>query len=201
MTTRRSPLAMAVLGLLAYQPLHPYGMQSLIKQWGKDEVINVGQRTTLYKTINRLHEASLITVHQTERDQQYPERTVYALTEQGREALQRWMGEMLTTPRNEFPEFPAALSFLPILTPEQTLGFLRERHELLQVRLARLEAALGEAGVPRVSLLETEYLRAATESELRWVTGVLDDLRAGRLTWSEERLRAFASDHLEIPED
>ncbi len=192
---------MAVLGLLAYQPLHPYGMQSLIKQWGKDEVINVGQRTTLYKTINRLHDAGLITVHQTERDQQYPERTVYALTEQGREALQRWMGEMLTTPRNEFPEFPAALSILPILTPEQTLAFLRERHDLLQVRLAQLEAALGEAGVPRVSLLETEYLRAATETELRWVAGVLDDLRAGRLTWSEERLRAFASDHLEIPED
>lgn len=192
---------MAVLGLLAYQPLHPYGMQSLIKQWGKDEVINVGQRTTLYKTINRLHDAGLITVHETERDQQYPERTLYALTEQGREALQQWMVEMLTTPRNEFPEFPAALTFLPILTPEQTLGLLRERHELLQVRLAQLEAALGEADVPRVSLLETEYLRAATEAELRWVAGVLDDLRAGRLTWSEERLRAFASNHLELPED
>jgi hypothetical protein len=28
-------------------PLHPYGMQRLIKRWREDEVINVGQRATL----------------------------------------------------------------------------------------------------------------------------------------------------------
>ena len=45
-TFRRSPLALAILDLLEDGPLHPYGMQQLIKQWGKDEVVNVGQRPT-----------------------------------------------------------------------------------------------------------------------------------------------------------
>jgi hypothetical protein len=40
-TPRSSPLALTVLALLHYQPLHPYGIQRLIKQWGKDQVVNV----------------------------------------------------------------------------------------------------------------------------------------------------------------
>ena len=82
---RVSPLAMAVLSLLHAGPLHPYAMQRLIKEWGKDRVINVGQRANLYKTIRRLQDAGLVAVRQTERDQNYPERTVYELTEAGRE--------------------------------------------------------------------------------------------------------------------
>src|SRR5215468_1035675 len=59
---RSSPLALTVLALLHYQPLHPYGIQRLIKQWGKDQVVNVEQRTSLYRTIERLLAAGLITV-------------------------------------------------------------------------------------------------------------------------------------------
>ena len=69
---RPSPLAVAVLSLLHAGPMHPYAMQRLIKLWGKDRVVNVGQRANLYKTIRRLEEAGLVTVLQTERDQRYP---------------------------------------------------------------------------------------------------------------------------------
>jgi DNA-binding PadR family transcriptional regulator len=75
-TVRPSPLGLTVLGLLYSGPLHPYRMHRLLKEWGKDEVINVGQRSSLYKTIKRLEDGGLIAVRQTERDGQYPERTV-----------------------------------------------------------------------------------------------------------------------------
>ena len=38
---RRSPLALVVLALLYEAPMHPYRMQQLIKERGKDEVVNV----------------------------------------------------------------------------------------------------------------------------------------------------------------
>jgi hypothetical protein len=41
-------------------------------------------------------------------------------------------------------------------------------------------------------LLETEYQRATLEAELEWVRAVVDDLRTGRLAWSEEWLREFS---------
>jgi hypothetical protein len=37
-----------------------------------------------------------------------------------------------------------------------------------------------------VSLLETDYMRTVAAAELAWLIGVVDDLRAGTLTWSEE---------------
>src|SRR5437879_12737970 len=83
-TPRSSPLALTVLALLHYKPLHPYGVQRLIKQWGKDRVVNVSQRASLYRTIERLHTEGLTTVRETERDQAYPERPVYEATEAGR---------------------------------------------------------------------------------------------------------------------
>lgn len=41
---RSSPLALTVLALLHHEPMHPYAVQRLIKQWGKDQVVNVSQR-------------------------------------------------------------------------------------------------------------------------------------------------------------
>jgi DNA-binding PadR family transcriptional regulator len=185
---RPSPSALAVLSLLAVGPLHPYGMQRLIRQWGKDQVVNVGQRANLYKTIKRLNEAGLIAVRQTERDQQYPERTVYELTDAGQQAGREWLTEMLATPRNEFPEFPAALSFVMLLDPAAALAVLDQRAVALRQELARLQAGLEtySGTVPRVTLLEDEYQRAVIAAELTWLAGVVDDLRTGALTWGEE---------------
>ncbi|GCD98500.1 PadR family transcriptional regulator [Embleya hyalina] len=193
-TFRRSPLALALLGLLYRDPMHPYAIQQRIKQWGKDKVVNVGQRASLYKTINRLREAGLIVVRETERDQQYPERTVYEITEAGRAACHAWMAEMVATPRNEFPEFPAALSFLALVTPKTAHELLTRRREALVAGLADLDAEAARTAsmkLPRVVLLEDEYLRAMTDAELRWVDAVSDDLAAGRLAWDQASLAAF----------
>ena len=41
-------------------------------------------------------------------------------------------------------------------------------------------------------MLETEYLRAVTAAEVKWLTGVLDDLRSRRLSWSAKDLVAMS---------
>jgi DNA-binding PadR family transcriptional regulator len=185
-----SPLAMAVLSLLYAGPLHPYAMQRLIKLWGKDRVVNVGQRANLYKTIRRLQDAGLIAVRQTERDQRYPERTVYELTDAGRAAAPQWIADMVAAPRNAFPPFPAALSFLMLLGPDGALAALERRADALNAALAELDADLEQytGTLPRVTLMDDEYLRAVTAAELAWLDGVIADLRSGALTWSEEML-------------
>jgi DNA-binding PadR family transcriptional regulator len=186
-TFRRSPLALAILGLLENGPLHPYGIQRLIKQWGKDQVVNVGQRTSLYRMIVRLEEAGLIAVGTTERDERYPERTTYHLTDAGRAVCREWLADILTTPRNEFPEFPAALSFVMLLTPETAGELFVERRDRLRKRITELDTELNAeydgTPVPRFALLETEYVRAITDAEVHWIDGILEDLRNGALTW------------------
>jgi DNA-binding PadR family transcriptional regulator len=195
---RPSPLGLAVLSMLVPGPLHPYGIQRLLKHWGKDEVINVGQRANLYKTISRLHEAGLIAVRQTERDQQYPERTVYELTDEGRRKAPEWLADMLATVRSEFPQFPVALSFAMGLPPEEVREALERRAAVLRASLAGIEQVLDRYSgtLPRVTLLDDEYRRAVIAGELAWIDSVVEDLRTGALTWSEEDLNRVATDDL-----
>jgi DNA-binding PadR family transcriptional regulator len=192
---QRSPLALAVLALLYEEPMHPYRMQQLIKERGKDKVINVQRRASLYQTINQLQRAGLITVRETLRDENRPERTNYALTDLGRHTADQWLRDMLSTPSEEYPDFPAAVSFLPLLTTDDALRQLEKRETDLCEKLADIESELETnlAVLPRLFLLEDEYLRDVIEAELKWVRSIIEDLCAGRLTWSEEEMRKIIS--------
>jgi len=134
-----SPLALAVLALLYESPMHPYRMQRLIKERGKDQVINVEQRASLYQIINQLLRAELIAVRETTRQEGFPERTVYELTEKGRQTALNWLREMLSMPAQEFPDFPAAVSLLPLLTPDDALQQLELRASRLNARIAAID--------------------------------------------------------------
>jgi len=94
-----------------------------------------------------------------------------------------------------FPEFPAALSFLPLITPDAAVELLSTRRDLLVQRLAQRDAQIAAAGVslPRVTMLETEYLQAVTQAEIHSVDSVLAGLRDGSITWSPRELREAAS--------
>jgi DNA-binding PadR family transcriptional regulator len=193
---RPSPSGLTVLCLLHAGPLHPYGMQRLIKTWGKDEVVNIGQRANLYKTIKRLHEAGLIAVRQTERTHQYPERTVYELTDEGRRTGLRWLGGMLAAPRNEYPAFPAALSFALLLGPEAVSDELSRRLAQVRTRLEHLDSQIEKhfQELPRITLIEIEYQRTITDAEVRWLSSIIDDLKSGKLSWDHDQLAARAAD-------
>ncbi len=185
MSTRRSPLAMALLSLVAEAPMHAYRMQRLIKERHKDEVVNVAQRNSVYQTIDRLLRDGLIAVRETSREENRPERTVYEPTEAGRDTLRQWMRTMLSARAREFPEFPAALAFMVVLPPEEVRAALEERLTSLETRLSELDTDLTEGGrfLPRVFLVESEYQRAVLKAELDYVRGLAGDLRAGLLGW------------------
>jgi DNA-binding PadR family transcriptional regulator len=183
----RSPLWLVVLASLIEEPMHPYRMQVLIKERGKDLIANVAQRNSVYQVIDGLLRAGLIAVHGTARAESRPERTVYQITDRGRETLQVWMRTMLSTPAREFPDFPAALAHVMMLEPAELRALLEARAVALEARLATLEDT--PPHIPRLFLLEAEYLAAVTRAEIAWLRGVIADIKARKLTWSEAWLR------------
>jgi DNA-binding PadR family transcriptional regulator len=193
--TRRSPLALAVLALLFEEPMHPYLMQRRITERGKDRVVYVGQRATLYKTIERLHRDGLIEPRETSRESGRPERTVYEITPAGRETVLTWEREMLSAPRDEFPEFPAAVAHLTLLEADDVRRQFEARRHRLEQALAEQRDVLANVpeGLPRVFLLEEEYLAAVLGAELAWVSSVVDELGDGRISWTAESLAAIAA--------
>jgi DNA-binding PadR family transcriptional regulator len=166
--------------------MHVYRMQQLMKERGVGIVVNVRNRSGLHASIERLTRDELIRVRAVERDTRHPERTVYELTPHGREALLTSLRDNVATPAQEFPLFPAVVSFLHLLSPEDTRAQLELRAEALQRRLTETQAVLAasrEHGVPRLHLLEHEYLESVTSAELTWVHAVSRDINASALTW------------------
>jgi DNA-binding PadR family transcriptional regulator len=171
--------------------MHVYRMQKLFEAEGKDRIVNVRSRASLYQAIERLQRNGLVEVAETTHQEGYPDRTVYALTDAGRDAAQEWLREMLSETGGEYPEFIVALSLLFGLPVEEARAQLDLRAERIATQLAESKRALEAAPpeLPRLFLLEEEYRAAMLETELAWLGGVIDDLEAGRITWSEESLR------------
>src|SRR5438094_9982748 len=101
---RRNLWSLTVLCLLRTRPMHPYEMQRLIREWHKDEFLDL-KRGSLYHAIDRLRRTGLIEAVETRREGRRPERTVYRLTEQGEQAVQDRLRQMLATPARETNPF------------------------------------------------------------------------------------------------
>ncbi len=193
-TERRSALGLVILAGLREEPMHAYRLHALIKARGKDKVVNVRGRASIYQAIDRLLRLGLIRVRESGRVDNRPERTVYEITEAGLGAATQWLKEMLAETGNEFPEFLVGISFLTFLTPDEVHAELTTRAEQLQARVDAMDAMFNEYGeIPRVFMLEEELRRATTKAELDWVRSVIDDLRTGRITWNDQWLREIAA--------
>ena len=97
--------------------------------------------------------------------------------------------------RCEFPQFPAALSFIMVLFPEEARDLLSQRASAVERHVKALKQVLsGDSGPrpPRVALLETEYLLAMAQAEAAWLRRIAEELRSGALTWSQAELAEAA---------
>ncbi|MEV6606760.1 PadR family transcriptional regulator [Kutzneria sp. NPDC051319] len=174
-----NPLALAVLAELLIEPMHPYEMGRRLKEHGKDRDIKYN-RGSLYMVVEQLTKAGFIVEHETVRDTQRPERTLYAVTEAGRAELYDWMRELVTTPVHEYPSFGVALSLLVVLPPAETVELLGRRLETLTAQAREIGDSIGQAreqGVDWWFLIEEEYRLAMREAERGYVASLAERLR------------------------
>jgi DNA-binding PadR family transcriptional regulator len=191
---QRSPLALVVLWQLVEGPMHVYRMHKLFEERGKLRVVNARSRASIYQAIERLMRLELVEVVETIHSETHPDRVVYGITGKGREVAREWLRESLSTTDSEFPEFIAAVSMLFGLAPDDAREQLELREQRLAAELDETKSFMAGApdGLPRLFLLEDEYRQTVLEAELGWLRSVIDDIRSGRLTWSEEWLRGMA---------
>jgi DNA-binding PadR family transcriptional regulator len=181
----RDLLALTILALLTEQPRHPYEVQRLIRERHKD--FADGKPRALYHAVDQLLQTGAIEPVETSREGRRPERTVYRITDEGREDFLAWLHDLIEHPLSEFPAFTAAVSFLGYFPVETVIDALQGRVVALTSQVAGLDAALRvlreQLHLPRLWVLEHEYTRAIRQAELDWVQALIDDLKTGRLTW------------------
>lgn len=171
-----NPLALAVLAFLVQRPMHPYEIGRLLKERNLQQSIKY-RNSSLYMVVEQLHRDGYVIPQDTSREGRRPERTTYALTEDGRAELRARMRELVSTPVKEYPRLQAALALIVVLPPGDVPPLLDRRRQMLDERAreirTRLDAAPGK-GVDRVFVIEHEYELAQVEAELAFVRRLAD---------------------------
>ena len=176
-------LALALLSLLAQQPMYPYEMAQTLKARGKDNSIKINWGS-LYTVVQNLEKYGFIEVdgHRARRP---PAGADHLPDHRGRPGRARdWMRDLLSVPGEETSGFAAALSEAGGMHPDEVV-------ELLTTRLATLDAvnAAEQAGLkalaerlPRLFLIESEYQLAMRIAEAGWVRGLISEIVTGTLS-------------------
>jgi DNA-binding PadR family transcriptional regulator len=161
-------LALAVLSYLTPRPMHPYELGRILREHGDERSI-------------KFNHGSLYMV--------CPERTVYALTDAGRQEFHEWLRELLEEPRHEYPQFVAALSLVAALPPDDVVELLATRRR----RLAEQRAVAAElventvaAGVHPLFLVEEEYRLALLDAEAAFVDDFVARITDPQTGWGPQ---------------
>ncbi|MFI0965693.1 PadR family transcriptional regulator [Streptomyces sp. NPDC021080] len=177
-----NPLALAVMTTLWQKPMHPYEIARTLRRQGKDSStkINYG---SLYTVVQNLEKHGFVEVTDVERQGNRPERTIYGITEAGREEMTEWLSDLMAVPAREYPIFETALSLMGVLPPDEVARLLAERLNSLEVQAASARGGLAKLyeTLPRLFLVESEYQLHMVEAQAEWVRGFLGELRDGTL--------------------
>src|SRR5919107_4755230 len=172
------------MALLYERPMHPYEMVSTMRERGKHDSVRL-RYSSLYSVVGALEREGLISSKETVREGRRPERTVYGITDAGREEFLTWLRELLREPAKEYTQFAAGLSFIAALSPDEAVGLLEERVLLLEDEVgemrSRLDDVMERLRLPRLFLIEAEHELALREAELGWVRELVREIKEGTL--------------------
>ncbi|GAB2639543.1 PadR family transcriptional regulator [Kribbella swartbergensis] len=181
-----NPLAFAVLGSLSERPMHPYEISTMLRARGKDQSIKLNYGS-LYSVVAALEKNGFVEARETIREGNRPERTVYEITEAGREEFRGWLTELIGTPTREFHPLEAGLAYLPGLPPDRVVELLEQRVKGIDAEIQQFTAMhdqMTSTEFPRLFWVESEFRLALLEAESAYLHRLVEEIRTDALDGS-----------------
>ena len=186
---------LTLLSLLSAGPSHGYGLRALMESWRMDAWANI-RYGSIYQVLARMRGEGLVKEVSHGSEGRRPARSTYAITEAGREELQRLLRSAWATPTQEVQPINVALSMLGmgLLAAEEIEECLVKRLASLEEGAAELKAeeqrsvALGGAypGLVQVLTDHFDHFHRLVETERAWAAQVLDHVRDGSYVSNEK---------------
>ncbi|MEV6287920.1 PadR family transcriptional regulator [Kribbella sp. NPDC051770] len=182
-----NPLAFAVLGSLGERPMHPYEISTMLRSRGKDGSIKLNYGS-LYSVVTALEKAGFIEAVETVREGNRPERTIYAITAQGRAEFDDWLAELLGTPEKDFSQLEAGLAYLPAFAPDRVAELLEQRAGVLEQEIAKLKGMhdqMRSQQFPEIFWIESDFRVALLRTEVTYARRLAERIRTDDLAGTE----------------
>jgi DNA-binding PadR family transcriptional regulator len=169
------------LGLLRERPLYGYEIKHIIEEhMGDWTSIAFG---SIYFALGKLAEEEFVEKVATEQEGNRPSRTIYQITEIGREEFLRLLRQVWSEVERQYHKIDIGLAFVEALSVEEVKGYLRGRVAQLEGILRHIndhrveQMALEE--VPRRAAAIFDHGLAHFQAELDWTRDLLGKVERG----------------------
>lgn len=182
-----------VLGVLNERDAHGYDIRNLAKEAHLDRWTDIGYGS-IYHALRRLAEEGLVMEVGTEQTGNYPQKTVYRITERGRQVFRDLLRDTCRTVVE--PKYPIdlALVFIGQLPPEERVELLKRRLELLESaqEVAKLKRRQLETAGPTFAHVRAvvEHDLMLRDAEIWWMRQLVQEVG----NWPWETLPAAAEE-------
>jgi DNA-binding PadR family transcriptional regulator len=173
---------LVILGFLRGRPLYGYEIKQMIEHvMGDWTNIAFG---SIYYALGKLAEEGFVEKVGTEQEGGRPSRTVYQITDTGREEFMRLLREMWSNVERQTFDFDIGLSFISALPIDEVKGYLQKRVTHLEHILEYLEAhqaeRLASEHTPgRLVSAVFGHHRLHLQAELDWTQDLLQNVEQG----------------------
>jgi DNA-binding PadR family transcriptional regulator len=174
---------LVILGFLRGRSLYGYELKQLIEHvMGDWTDIAFG---SIYYALGKLADEGFVEKVGTEKEGRRPSRTIYQITDAGREEFLRLLREVWDSVERQTFDFDIGLSFMSALPVEEAKGYLQKRVTHLERVLQYLDAHQAE------ELADTDHVpthlatavfghhRLHLQAELDWTRELLQDVEQG----------------------
>ncbi|MBZ2196159.1 PadR family transcriptional regulator [Occultella gossypii] len=180
-------LGLAVLVYLEERPMHAYELHRQLIDRDAAQTFRLSYGA-LYSVVRQLDAAGLIRPSGTDRTGRLPERTTYAVTDEGRAETRRWLSRLIAEPQHEYPAFAAALSLIIVLPPDDARALLEARLGRLKgdvAAIAERRTAIVDGGLHPIFVIEDEYRERVLGAEADFIHVLLDRFDDPDAGWAE----------------
>jgi DNA-binding PadR family transcriptional regulator len=178
---------LVILGFLRGRPLYGYEIKQMIEHvMGDWTNIAFG---SIYYALGKLAEEGFVEKVGTEQEGGRPSRTVYQITDAGREEFMRLLRKTWDTVERQTFDFDIGLSFMSSLPVDEMKGYLQKRVTHLEHILQYLEAhqaeELADTDHVPTHLASTvfDHHRRHLQVELDWTQELLQNVEQGLDAW------------------
>jgi DNA-binding PadR family transcriptional regulator len=171
-----------ILGVLHRGDFHPYEIKRRLTQAMIEcyTDVDVG---TLYYAVRQLAEAGMVTAVAQERVARGGMRTVYRITQRGRDRFRELLHEQFAAEGSVSETLYGPMLFLHLADPELVAEALRTRIERQGARLDEVRNLRRQwaAMLPTGSRYLMQHMEEQCRLDLRWLRTVLADVEAGNV--------------------
>lgn len=176
-------MKLVILGLLLEGEKHPYEVQHIMKERQMNCYIKYA-KGSLYYAFEQLEKQDAIAVTHIVRDTSRPDKTIYHITEKGKELFHTLVLEQIQAKNHIYKPIYAGLSFSHFSDNQRIVPILKKKIEETQTFITTMQNIYinNKTSIPRAQLYILENVIDHASVEFRWLKKLYKDALEGKLS-------------------